>query len=198
MVKNKESRIPTSFSQDFDEFVKEFAGESDRAVVILGATKLDLLLYQLLIKVVLPNVGGNDELFEGDAPLSTFNARINLSFRLGLIDASLARALHLVRKIRNSFAHEITGRSLDSGAHRDRIRELVVPLEKTDVFHNMKQNYFKDKSDVAADFRSALVMIIARLHRAIDVAIPITPSRPVPLIAPSWQKPKQEKVYAKE
>lgn len=193
MAEKQKDGIPTNFTQDFDEFVEEFGGESDRAVVILGATKLDILLYQLLIKVLLPNAGGNDDLFDGDAPLSTFSARINLSSRLGLIDAGFARALHLVRKIRNSFAHEITGRSLDSGSHRDRIRELVAPLEQIGVFHNLKRNYFEDKSDAAANFRSALVMIIARLHRAINIASPIAASKPVPLISPKWEKPTSSK-----
>ena len=35
-------------------FINEFKAESDRAAVILGVAKLDVLLYQLIAKVMLP------------------------------------------------------------------------------------------------------------------------------------------------
>lgn len=63
---------------EFAEFVTEFKKESDRAAVILGAAKLDLLLYQIITKVLRPNASSNDDLFDGDAPLSTFHAKIHL------------------------------------------------------------------------------------------------------------------------
>ena len=37
-----------NFARDFEVFAVEFKEESDRALVILGAAKLDILLYQLL------------------------------------------------------------------------------------------------------------------------------------------------------
>src|SRR5437016_8187867 len=82
-------------------FVDDFAKESDRAAVIVGAAKLDLLLYQLLEKVLLPSTSNTDELLAGDSGLSTFHSRIHAAHRLGFIDDQLARALHLIRKIRN-------------------------------------------------------------------------------------------------
>ena len=84
--------------EDFKLFAEEFGGETDRAAVILGAAKLDILLYHLIQKTLLPNTSSNDELLDGDAPISTFSSRINLAFRLGLIDPELTRALHLVKK----------------------------------------------------------------------------------------------------
>jgi hypothetical protein len=109
----------------FSTFIKEFKDESDRAAVILGAAKLDILLYQLLKTSLRPSTSRSDELLDSDGPLATFNARIVFCHRLGLINDEFCRVLHLIRKIRNSFAHELGGISLDSGAHGDRIRELA-------------------------------------------------------------------------
>ncbi|MDP3830347.1 MAG: hypothetical protein Q8Q47_03695, partial [Ignavibacteriaceae bacterium] len=98
----------------FYEFVNEFIAESDRAAVILGTAKLDFLLYQILTKYFIPVAGSSDDLLEGDSPLTTFSSKINICYRLGIIDTQFARTLHLIRKIRNSFAHEISGCNLDT------------------------------------------------------------------------------------
>lgn len=153
--------------KDVVEFIKEFEKESDRAIVILGAAKIDSLLSQLLTKYLLANVGSTDELFDGDSPLSTFSSRINLSYRLGLIDDTLTRALHLVRRIRNAFAHEVTGCSLESGPQKDRIKQLVDPVKKYKLFSSLKENHFKDKAGLRADYFGALALITARIHWAI-------------------------------
>lgn len=152
--------------QYFRQFIEEFKNESDRAAVILGAAKLDLLLNQLLQAALLPCTGKNDELLDGDGPLSTFSSRITLCHRLGLIDDDFCRALHLIRRIRNSFAHELSGVSLESGAHRDRIRELVAPLEKHDSYTYLLESYFGDKAGPAGQFRTAVALASLRLEGA--------------------------------
>jgi hypothetical protein len=87
---------------EFKRFAEDFKSESDRAAVILGAAKLDMMLFQILQARLIACASGKDELLEGDNPLSTFSARINIAFRLGIITSELARALHLVRRIRNA------------------------------------------------------------------------------------------------
>ena len=171
-------------SEEFKQFVEEFRKESDRAAVILGAAKLDSLLYLLLTKTLLPNVGEQDELFEGEAPLSSFNAKINLAYRLGLIDSHFSRALHLIRKIRNSFAHEVSGCSLNSGAQRDRVRELIAPIEKFNQFEILKSGLF-EKDDPASDFRMTLSVALLRLELAIRENEPIK-EQATCLIPPNW------------
>jgi hypothetical protein len=65
---------------------------------------------RLLRTFLIPCNTSEDPLFDGaNAPLSTFNARIEMAYRLGVIDATFSRNLHLVRKIRNDFAHNVTG-----------------------------------------------------------------------------------------
>lgn len=152
----------------FREFVDEFKNESDRAAVILGAAKLDVLLYQLLQKFMRPCTSRSDDLLEGDSPLGTFSSKITIAHRLGLIDDEFCRALHLIRKIRNSFAHEISGISLDSGSHRDRIRDLISPLTKNESFDYLLETYFGDKAGPAGQFRTAIALASLRLEGAHD------------------------------
>jgi DNA-binding MltR family transcriptional regulator len=165
MSKKKEtSPAKYPYISEFKEFINEFKNESDRAAVILGAAKLDYLLYQVLFKFLLPNPNNNDELLSGDSPLSTFSAKINMSYRLGLIDSEFSRALHLIRKIRNAFAHEMSNCKLDSGPHRDRVRELISSINGHELYKNTKNAYFNDKSGPSADFFTALAMMIVRLE----------------------------------
>ena len=114
--------------ESYKAFAAELSVENDRSAVILGAARLDIGLRHLLEHVLAPNTSTRDELLDNDGPLSSFSARIQMSFRLGLITADFVRALNLVRKIRNDFAHEASGASLTSGAHHDRVRELSRPF----------------------------------------------------------------------
>jgi hypothetical protein len=116
-------------SPEYRSFVLEFMAETDRAAVVLGASKLDHQLYMILKKVLLPCPARRDDLFDGESGLGTFSAKIDMAYRLGLIDAGFARHLHLIRKIRNDFAHDVSGCSLDSGPHKDRVLELVGAMK---------------------------------------------------------------------
>jgi hypothetical protein len=94
------------WSDHFDNSIKT---ESTRAKVILSACYLDELLDQLLKIVLKPALEKNDPLFSGpQAPLATFSAKIEFASRLGVISDETKRSLHLVRKIRNQFAHNLT------------------------------------------------------------------------------------------
>jgi DNA-binding MltR family transcriptional regulator len=109
----------------FDILHDEFAKESDRAAVILAASVADELLRGLLMARLVAVTSSNDELFDGaNAPLGTLSARIEMAYRLGLISVKFARDLHLVRKIRNDFAHNIHGCSFDDVRIKSRVREL--------------------------------------------------------------------------
>jgi len=165
--KNSHGANDVILIKEVEKFIDEFKNESDRAVVIIGAAKIDNLLMELLLNKLMPNVSGNDELFDGDSPLSTFSAKINLCYRIGIIDAELTRALHIIRRIRNSFAHEVSGCSLDSGQQKDRIHQLIAPLIKYEKFHQLKEYFFKDKMEYKINFHAIIALISARLQYAL-------------------------------
>jgi DNA-binding MltR family transcriptional regulator len=173
--------------EEFNKFAQEFASESDRAAVILGAAKLDLLLYQAIQRYLLPNSSTSDELLDGDAPLGTFSSRIKLAHRLGLIDNSLTKALNLVRRIRNSFAHELSGISLNEGAHKDRIKELVAPFKVCpDWDTSFLHDHFKGCPGYSGEFRAVVAVMSARLDGVFSNIIPVNDSKAYSLVPGPW------------
>jgi DNA-binding MltR family transcriptional regulator len=71
------------------------------------------------------NPSSVDCLFEGgNAPFSSFSSKIDVAYRLGAISNRLCRDLHLVRKIRNDFAHNIEGCHFSDQKVNNRVREL--------------------------------------------------------------------------
>ena len=124
-----------------DVLQKEFARESDRAAVILVASIFDNSLTELLRNYLVANPTSDDEIFDGaNAPLSTFNAKINMSFRLGLVSSNLSRDLHLIRRIRNEFAHDIHHCSFEDSRIRSRVMELYKSTNQ-DLKDNFRDEY---------------------------------------------------------
>ena len=186
-------KVPTTSDKYWEaylEFLEEFKGETDRAAVIVGAAKLDLIMYQILQRFLLPNPGGSDELLGGDSPLSTLNSKINMLYRLGLIDATFARSLHLVRRIRNDFAHEVTGCDLASGTHRNRVRELIAPFEDYEGVEEIQKRFFATSKGSSADFRTALAILTGRLEAICIHIEPLKPFSDSKLIRDNWKKKK--------
>ena len=114
-------------TEQWDEiFIREFRKESDRASVILSVAMLDRALELVLKAHLVPTGSPEDSLLDGVyAPISTFNARIELAHRLGLISVKFCRDLHTIRKIRNAFAHNIEGCSFNDSSIRSRVFELM-------------------------------------------------------------------------
>ena len=170
-------------------FISEFSQESDRAAVILGAAKVDILLTQLLQRFLLPAPSGTDELLEAENALGTLSSRINAAYRMGLIDAGLSKALHLsCRKIRNSFAHETHSGSLSAGSHRDRIRELIAPFRDYTQFEKLSEyKQFGDSEGPSRDFRVALAVALGGLQNALRKVEPLTGDRAIGFVPPKWK-----------
>lgn len=188
-------------SQKIIAFIQEFAKESDRAAVILGAAKLDSLLYHLIQRFLLPSTGKHDELLDGDAALGTFSARIQIAYRLGIIDAELTRALNLIRRIRNQFAHEISDATLDRGAHHDRIQELISPLVKCQEFHHFRNRVTSQnvsQKGTSIDFRVALAMIVIALDSGKLVIDQLNVIAPISLTPPYSPEELLERLKQRE
>jgi len=112
-------------ASDLIAFIGGPAKEGERTLVIGGAARPDVALERLLKSVMRHQAGGSDSLFDPDRPLGTFSAKIALAYRLGLIDDDFEHALHVIRRIRNDFAHAITLVHLADSANFNRVRELT-------------------------------------------------------------------------
>ncbi|MCM2358293.1 MAG: hypothetical protein NDI77_09100 [Geobacteraceae bacterium] len=183
---------------EYKSFVDEFKNESDRAAVILGAAKLDLVMYQILQAYFVSAPGSKDELLDGDSPIGTFSAKINILHRLGLIDSMSARLLHLVRRIRNSFAHEVSGCTLLSGSHSDRVKELALPFKNIEVFNSIKKHFFEKETGPQVDFRVALAILVGRLELLLVNIVPIDGAHALSLVSPKWKEDTGEQEQPKQ
>ncbi len=185
---------PSAPWQAFKKFVVEFKNESDRAAVVLGAAKLDALLAQILDRHLKPAASSAaDELLEGDSPLSTFSSRINISYRLGLITAEFAKALHTIRRIRNSFAHELSGCSLDSGPQADRLKSLLLPLRPLPFYTKFKEHFFGQETSASVEFKACLAMMAARLEFLLAEVPQVSDKGAWEFIKESWSEPEVSK-----
>ena len=79
----------------FGELLAECPKHTDRAVAILLGAELDELLLKILQKRFLPKSKKNTiDLLSSTGPLGSFAAKIEIAFRLGIIDKIFAHDLH--------------------------------------------------------------------------------------------------------
>ena len=102
--------------------LREVSETNDRAAAITAAAVVDDLLHLLLRGSMLKDDKTVGELLDVDS--FTFSIRIDLCYSFGLISELERRDLHIVRKIRNDFAHSWTPVSFDDPGTRDRCRSL--------------------------------------------------------------------------
>jgi hypothetical protein len=100
--------------------------EGHRGSVIVAAALFDDLLGSALSARLLHPAESQDELLEGShAPLGTFSARIDLAYRIGAIGRQMRDSLHIVRRLRNDFAHVADPIDFSNQSVRDRVSLLL-------------------------------------------------------------------------
>jgi len=162
----------------FDTFVEDLLGEkNNRPIVIIGASKIDDLLYRILNKFLLPkssSTSQNDELLEGDNPLGTFSARIKMTYRLGLIDHELFKILERIRSIRNKSAH-----SIEFKMRKSPIREYHAELKRLVInrtsFIKTRERYFREHLLDETKELQCIMITICVLLEAINDKVVKTP-----------------------
>jgi Domain of unknown function (DUF4145) len=102
-------------SDQVTAFLEELKTQSDRGVAVVAAAMLEELL-ELVICARLIEISSNrkEALFDKmNAPLSSLSAKIEMAFALGIISESARVAMHLVREVRNKFAHRLAPLTFD-------------------------------------------------------------------------------------
>ncbi len=108
--------------------------ERGRGAVLVGVARVDTALEHLLQAVMTPAPSKGDGLFLPDRPLGSLGAKVALASRLGLIDASVERALNALRKLRNAFAHSAESASLADPAHSSRLAEVYAEARRNPLW----------------------------------------------------------------
>ena len=138
-------------------------------MIIIGASKVDALLHEILAAYLLPKrakANEPDELLEGDRPLGTFSSRIKMCYRLAIVDESLYLILETLRSIRNAGAHSI---AFDEGKSpiREHISRLRTLLEPRSSYKWSRERYFADQSLGKAEGIQCLLLTICVLLEGI-------------------------------
>jgi hypothetical protein len=91
---------------DLTEAMEQVSSDHPRSAAILGATFLeDVVRLSIITKMVDLSKDEQDRLFVGTGPLSSFSAKTQLSYALGLIGKKARHDIDTIREIRNVFAH---------------------------------------------------------------------------------------------
>jgi len=123
----KKSKTPVTL-MDYQNMVKLFLAESDRAAALLAGSVAEGHTETLLRGFT--RTGSNvNRLFEIYGPLSSFSARINVAYAFGLIDQHLLLDLNIIKRIRNHFAHE----PRDTSFTLSPVREFCANLSTRDI-----------------------------------------------------------------
>lgn len=132
---------PSNFegiTTQFEQFLSEFAKESDRSCAIVGAAYLDEHLGGLLTSFVMDDKETAERLlspFRPYAPLSSFAARSLAAYMFGFIDKIEYEELKIIRRIRNKFAHGWYGLSFEDPDIEEEVKKLnihrIAPIPKT-------------------------------------------------------------------
>ena len=115
---------------DYKSMVVLFQNESDRGAAVLAGSYVEnhLGLY-LESKMIDPSVA--ERIFSSDGPLSTFSQRIDFAQAFGFLSKAQCADLHLIKKIRNHFAHHPKEASFNDKPVSDWVEHLIASKTKT-------------------------------------------------------------------
>lgn len=122
------TKLPEGFSQgtkDIFDFRRSITRESDRGAVLMAAAFIDDRLKALLQYKLVDDTKLCKRALEFNGPLGTFSSRIDFCYLLGLLPKNAQRELHLIRKIRNNFAHVAGPMDLEHESVRDICSQLI-------------------------------------------------------------------------
>lgn len=122
-----DSVVSRRMADVFLQVSSELRAETDRGAIILAFAWIDEELTRSLKKFFRPSAhaaGKADELFGAGRPLGDAATKIDVAFRLGLLQEDTYKSLHLLRRLRNDFAHLAPHLTLETDSVRDRVRTL--------------------------------------------------------------------------
>jgi hypothetical protein len=157
MAQNKDdllSALESEYEGAF-QFRELLDGESDRGCGLAAAAYLDSELARLLRGYLVDDKKVLDGLFDASGALSSFSSRIDLAYLLGLIPPIAARDLHLIRKIRNEFAHIPGNLTFEYPSIASRCKELHHDIFKEDL--PPRDKFMRVATGVAAFIHVAII-----------------------------------------
>ncbi len=163
--------MPHSNAESLDDlvgFFEKLQQESPRAAVIIAGAFLDEHLRRLIASFLIDDAKAVDGILgtedNPDKPASSFSARINLAYCLGLISKRSRDDLNTVRRIRNRFAHKIHNYSFDDKEIIDWCNSLVYAQQLSKLASAPSANHmYRFVAGVAS-----LIVIITTKAREVE------------------------------
>lgn len=101
--------LPTSdalFKREM-ALVREMQGQTDRGVAIVAMAWVEEAIRDAIFSFLKDDKKSRERLFRQSGPLAALSAKIDLARMLGMTSSLVTSDLHLLRGIRNEFAHSI-------------------------------------------------------------------------------------------
>lgn len=132
MAKKRRIRRPSDTAElwgEFNEVFESLSEESPRGAVVIAASYIDESLRFLLESGMIQNKTICKKLFEYPGPLSSFAARVDLAYALGLISPVAYRNIGHIRTMRNLAAHSYRTTGGENEALTEEAMKLELPTE---------------------------------------------------------------------
>lgn len=153
LVEELAARMPSDVGAGALEVVNfrnSILEETDRGAVLMSAAFLDDKLKELIQKRLVHDTKVGRRAFEFNGPLGTFASRIDFAYLLGILPKNAWKDLHLIRKIRNEFAHSAAPLTYEN----EKVKSLCDRL----VFHGVK-----DVAEAGSKFRRSVVGLLTHV-----------------------------------
>nr|WP_131196104.1 MltR family transcriptional regulator [Lichenihabitans psoromatis] len=109
----------------WDDTLADIRTGNSRIAAILAGSLVQMVLKVAVTYNMVPLTKAEDKnLFEGSGPLSTLSAQINVGYALGLFGKKVRHDLHVIRDIRNDFAHTLHDVTLEHADFAGRLAAL--------------------------------------------------------------------------
>jgi DNA-binding MltR family transcriptional regulator len=93
--------------QRMTTLLEEIQEQSDRGAAIVAVAWIEESITAALECFLHADPNSWKRLFAGSGPLANFSSKIDLSRLLGLVTDTIRSDLHIIREIRNEFAHQV-------------------------------------------------------------------------------------------
>lgn len=114
---------------DYQLMVSLFENESDRGAAVLAGSYVENHL-GLFLRSKMNDNSVAERMFSSEGSLSTFSQRIDLAQAFGFLSKEQCDDLHLIKKIRNHFAHHPKEASFNDKPVSDWVANLIATKTK--------------------------------------------------------------------
>lgn len=135
--------------------VQEVENQSDRGVAIVGVAWIEEALVDAIQAFLEQHKPAWDRLFRKSGPLSSLSAKIDLARLLAMTSDVIHSDLHILREVRNEFAHSILDRdhtTLTFQSPRVRDKCLALHCIKHEGLNDPKHAFVRACAVLNADF----------------------------------------------